>query len=80
MAGVDNENLTDAGLWRQRIYMRNGLPLFESGETGATGFRKAFPQTVAVVEELLQCESRPMDSASGCPILYRQGANILSVA
>ena len=79
MAGVDNENLTDAGLWRQRIYKRNGLPLFESGETGAAGFRKAFPQTVAVVEELSQCESRPMDTASGCPIPYWQGANVLSV-
>ena len=53
-AGVDNENLTDAGLWRQRIYMRNGLPLFEGGDTGAAGFRRAFPQTVAAVEELLR--------------------------
>jgi hypothetical protein len=65
MAGVDNENLTDAGLWRQRIYMRNGLPLFESGETGAAGFREAFPQTVAAVEELLQRESS-MDTTSAC--------------
>ena len=56
VTGIDNENLTDSGLWRQRIYMRNGLPLFEAGETGAAGFRRAFPQTVSVVEEVLQRE------------------------
>ena len=52
--GVDNENLTDAGQWSQRIYMRNGLPLFEAGETGAEGFRSAFPKTVAAVQEVLE--------------------------
>ena len=40
--GIDNENLTDSGLWRQRIYMRNGLPLFEAGETGAEGASISF--------------------------------------
>lgn len=52
--GVDNENLTDSGQWSQRIYMRNGLPLFEAGETGAAGFEAAFPQTVAAVRDALQ--------------------------
>ena len=51
--GVDNENLTDSGLWRQRIFMRNGLPLFEDGETGAAGFEAAFPETVAAVRKVL---------------------------
>ena len=54
--GHDTENLTDAGSWRQRTYMRDGELIRGDGQgagRGAEDFARSFPV-------------RPLDSAGGC--------------